>query len=212
MDDRILDQLVLHAVVRKAKKGTVIFRKGDAGSNLFVVSAGAVRISVPSEQGKDAVLNLIIPGEVFGEIAFLDGKQRAADAVAVENCELVVIERRDFMPLLQKYPEIATRLLEILCDRLRRTSEQVEDIVFFGIEVRLAKALLYLYRHAAPGSPKHQIRITQREISEMIGASRESTNRVLRGWQRRKWLKVERASLTIIAPQALTALIPESAG
>lgn len=210
LDDRIIEQLVPHAITRTAKKGTVLFRKGDAGTNIYVVSAGAVRISAPSSQGKDAVFNLIIPGEIFGEIAFLDGGQRTADAVMVEDGELMAIERRDFIPLLHKYPEIAIRLLEILCSRLRRTSEQVEDIVFFDVHTRLAKALLYLHRRSS--SPGNKIHITQQEISQMIGVSRESTNKQLRSWQRRKWLKLERGGMVIIAPDALKRLIPEDAG
>jgi CRP/FNR family transcriptional regulator, cyclic AMP receptor protein len=211
LDDQIIEQLIPHAIMRKVKKGTVLFRKGDVGTNLYAVCAGAVRISAPSENGKDAVFNLIIPGEIFGEIAFIDGGQRTADAVATENGELMVIERRDFIPVLRRNPEIAMRLLEILCGRLRRTSGQVEDIVFFDVQVRLAKALLHLYRHSAQGAPNKHIRITQQDISQMIGASRETTNRELRNWQRRKWLELERAGLVILAPEELERLVLEAA-
>ena len=210
LNGQIIDQLVPHAIIRNVKKGTVLCRKGDPGTSLYVVCSGAVRISAPSEQGKDAVFNLVIPGEIFGEIAFLDGGLRTADAVASENTELMVIERRDFTPLLRQYPELAIRLLEILCGRLRRTSGQVEDMVFFDVRIRLAKALLHLYRHSASGSPNRSIRITQRDISQMIGASREATNKELQAWQRRKWLKLERAGLSILQPQELERLIPES--
>lgn len=212
LDDRIIEQLVPRALTRKVKKGAVLFRKGDLGTNLYAVCAGSVRISTPSEKGKDAIFNLIIPGEIFGEIAFLDGDQRTADAVASEDCELMVIERRDFIPLLTAHPEIAVRLLEILCGRLRRTSRQVEDIVFFDVQVRLAKALLHLYRHSSSGAPNEHIRITQKDISQMIGASRESTNRELQNWQRRKWLKLGRAGLVILAPEELERLISQDAG
>lgn len=125
------------------------------GTNLYAVCAGAVRVSAPSDQGKDAVFNLIVPGEIFGEIAFLDGGPRTADAVMIESGELMVIERRDFLPLPHDYPELALRLLEILCRRLRHTSEQVEDIVFLGLKARLAKMLLYLYEHSSFGHRKN---------------------------------------------------------
>ena len=149
LDGRIVERLVPHALTRKVKRGTLLFRKGDAGSNLYAVCAGAVRVSAPSDQGKDAIFNLIVPGEIFGEVAFLDGGPRTADAVMIEPGELMVVERRDFLPLLQDYPELALRLLEVLCGRLRRTSQQVEDIVFLGLEPRLAKALLHLYEHSS---------------------------------------------------------------
>ena len=206
LNERILDSLVPHAVTRKVKRGTLLFRKGDPGTNLYVVCAGAVRVSAPSEQGKDAIFNLIVPGEIFGEIAFLDGGPRSADGVMIEAGELMVIERRDFLPLLRDYPELALRLLEVVCGRLRRTSQQVEDIVFLGLEPRLAKAILYLYDQSA-SKPAQKLRVTQRDISQLIGVSRESVNKQLRSWERRKWLKLERGGLSILVPDALRRLV-----
>ena len=101
LDEAVIDWLVPRALSRKLKKGTVLFRKGDAGSKLYAVCPGAVRISSTSEQGSDAILNLIIPGDIFGEIAFLDRGPRTADAIVVENSEVMVIERHDFMQLLR---------------------------------------------------------------------------------------------------------------
>src|SRR6476661_10463423 len=211
LGDTVLDRLAPRVITSKVKRGSVIFRKGDIGSKLYAVRAGAVRISAPSEEGKDAIFNLVVPGELFGEIAFLDGGQRTADAVAIGNCELLVIERRDFIPLLRDNPEIAIRLIKVLCGRLRRTSEQVEDIVFLGLPNRLAKVLLHLYRPSADAPPKTKIQVTQREISQMIGVSRESANKQLQAWQRRKWLKLERGGIVIVAPDALRDLVSSGA-
>jgi CRP-like cAMP-binding protein len=209
LDEAVIDWLVPRALSRKLKKGTVLFRKGDAGSKLYAVCAGAVRISSTSEQGSDAILNLIIPGDIFGEIAFLDRGPRTADAVVVEDSEVMVIERHDFIQLLRQYPEVSMRLIEILCSRLRRTSEQVEDIIFLGLPHRLAKVLLHLYRRSSANAASNKIRITQHEISQMIGASRESTNKQLRDWQRRKWLRLERSCVVVLAPEALKGLVSE---
>jgi CRP/FNR family cyclic AMP-dependent transcriptional regulator len=210
LDGRIVEGLVPHALTRNVKRGTLLFRKGDAGTNLYAVCAGAVRVSASSDQGKDAVFSLIVPGELFGEVAFLDGGPRTADAMMIESGELMVIERRDFLPLLQVYPALALRLLELLCGRLRRTSQQVEDIMFLGLEPRLAKALLYLYEQSF-SIPAQKLKVTQRDISQLIGISRESTNKQLRSWQRRKWLKLERGGLTILVPDALRRLVTDSA-
>lgn len=210
VSDTVIDLLAMRAVTRNVKKGTLLFRKGDAGPRLYAVCAGTVRISAPSEEGKDTIFRLIPAGEIFGEIAFLDGGERTADAVTVEDSELMMIERRDFLPLLQRYPELATRLIEILCQRLRRTSEQVEDVVFLGLSDRLAKALLQLSQNAATPTARGRIRITQREISQMIGASRESANKQLREWQRKKWLKLERGGVVILAPESLDAIVSKS--
>jgi len=210
MSPGIVEHLLPHALMRRAKKGTIIFRKGDAGTNLFAVSGGAIRISTPSEQGREAVFNLVIPGEIFGEIAALDGRERTADAVAIADSELFVIERRDFLPLINAHPELAIRLLEILCKRLRKTSVQVEDVIFFSVQIRLAKALLYLYRRNPTDAPDENIQITQQDLSQMIGASRESTNRELQLWQKQKWLRLKRGGILLFKPNELEHLIQES--
>ena len=209
-DRAIIDRLLSHAVTRRVKKNTVLFRKGDAGSSLYAVCAGLVRISVPSERGQDAIFNLIPPGDLFGEIALLDGGVRTADAVVIENSELMVIERRDFIPLVREYPDVAMKLIEVVCTRLRRTSEQVEDIVFLGLPERLAKALLRLHTRST-ANPDNMIRITQRDLSQMVGASRESANKLLRDWQRRGWLKLKRGGLILTNPKALAAMVSETA-
>jgi CRP-like cAMP-binding protein len=206
LDAAIIDRLVSHAVTRRVKKGAVLFRKDDPGSTLYAVCEGAVRISVPSKQGQDAIFNIVSRGEIFGEIALLDGGNRTADAIAIEDSELMLIERREFSPVLRAYPEVAINLIEILCSRLRRTSEQVEDIVFLDVPGRLAKALLALQRRTGTSSAAG-IRVTQRELSQMIGVSRESVNKQLRAWERRKWLKIERGGVRVLAPKALSELI-----
>jgi CRP/FNR family transcriptional regulator, cyclic AMP receptor protein len=166
-----------------------------------------VRVSAPSEEGKDAIFNLILPGEIFGEIAFLDGQPRTADAVMIKAGELMVIERRDFLPLLGDHPELALRLSEVLCGRLRHTSQQFEDMIFLDLEARLAKALHYLHERSQPA---RKLKVTQREISQLIGIARESANKQLRAWERRKWLKLERGGMTILAPDALRRLVSEN--
>lgn len=210
LNDAIIDKIVARALTQKVKKGTVLFRKGDKGPHLYAVCSGAIRISASSELGKDTIFSVITPGEVFGEIALLDGGQRTADAVTIESCDLMVIERRDFIPLLREYPEVATRLIEILCSRLRRTTEQVEDVMFLDLSHRLAKALLYLQRRSKGDPRSDTIRITQNEISHMVGASRESVNKQLRDWQRRKWLKLERGGVVVLAPHALANTLSDN--
>src|SRR5262249_60944227 len=126
------------------------------------------------------------------------------------NAELMFIDRRNFIPLIRDNPEVAERLIKVLCARIRKTSEQVEDIVFLGLPNRLAKVLLHLYRPTADAAPSRKINVTQREISQMIGVSRESANKQLQDWQRKKWLKLERGGGVIFAPQALQDLLSKS--
>jgi CRP/FNR family cyclic AMP-dependent transcriptional regulator len=202
----LIDRLSSHSVVQKLKRGTTIFTKGDPGSGLFAVCVGTVKISVPSAEGKDAVFNLVREGEIFGEIALLDGRPRTADATAITDCELMAIDRRDFIPLIQSQPEIALKVIEVLCARLRHTSEQLEDIMFLHLPGRLAKTLLQLMDNAKPSRDGCKIAITQREIGQIIGMSRESTNKQLRNWERRKWIRLERGSIVVLAPKALMAI------
>lgn len=202
----VIDRILSRAVIRKVKKGTVLFRKGDTGSTLYAVCAGSVRISVPSEEGQDAIFNVIQSGGLFGEIALLDGGARTADAVTIENSEVMVIDRRDFIPMVQENPDVAMKLLELVCARLRRTSEQVEDIMFLGLPGRLAKVLLQLRSQPGRGS-SHAIRVTQRDLSQMIGVSRESVNKLLRDWQRRGWIKLQRGGLIIVSQEAVGDLV-----
>jgi CRP-like cAMP-binding protein len=163
-----------------------------------------VKVSVASAEGKDIVLNMFREGDVFGEIALLDGRPRTADATAMTPCELIVIERRDFVPFLRDHPDVMLKLIEILCSRLRHTSEQVQEITFLNLPTRLAKALLQL----AAGSPadRPKVAITQRELSQIIGRSRESTNKQLRAWEKRQWIRLERGGISILAPDRLTAV------
>ena len=192
--------------MKEIKRGATIFAKGEPGQSMFAVCSGTVKISVPSLEGKDAVFNFINEGGLFGEIALLDGHPRTADAIAITKCQLMMIDRRDFLPLIRSYPELATKIIDVLCMRLRHTSEQVEDIVFLDLPGRLAKALLRLAGDCDTSTKSQKIAITQREIGEVIGMSRESTNKQLRDWQRRKWIRLERGGIVILQHAALKAL------
>jgi CRP-like cAMP-binding protein len=187
---------------RKVRRGTTIFAKGDAGAELMGVLSGSVRISVPAADGREAVLNTIHKGEIFGEIALLDGRPRTADAIAMSDCELMIIERRDFIPLVRELPEVALQLIEILCARLRRTSEQVEDVMFLNLQTRLAKLVLRLADEAGGPLPR-RIPVTQREMSQMIGMSRESINKQLRAWAQVKWVRLQRGGVVVLRADAL---------
>ena len=203
LEPELLSRLCNYATSRKIKRGAVIISRGDPGTCLFMVASGTVKISVQSMNGKDAVFNLISAGGIFGEIALLDGQPRTADAIAVTSCELLVIERRDFIALVHSNPDTALRIIEVLCERLRHTTNQVEDLMFLDLERRLAKTILRLSEPVTLAPLGRKVTITQREIGQIIGMSRESTNKQLRAWQDRKWLKIERGGITVLKPDAL---------
>ena len=207
----VIEHLGSYMKTRRVARGTSIFAKGDPGTGLMGVLAGAVKVSVASADGKDIVLNVFREGDIFGEIALLDGRPRTADATAMSDCELIVIERRDFVPFLSSQPDVMLKFIEILCSRLRRTSEQVQDITFLNLPTRLAKTLLQLTGGVQGSAAPTKAAITQREISQMIGMSRESTNKQLRAWAKRGWIRLERGGVGVIAPDKLTAIAAEGA-
>jgi len=205
-----LNRLASYAHTKAVKAGAMIFEKGDPGTSLFAVLRGTVRISNQSADGKDAVLNMIPAGGLFGEIALLDGQPRTADALAVSDCELMQIDRRDFVPLLTGNPEIALKLIELLCGRIRHTSEQVQDITFLDLPGRLAKTLLWLSSQSDAAQTR-KISITQREIGQIIGMSRESTNKQLRIWEDQKMIRLERGGVVVLAADKLAEIAEEGA-
>ncbi len=207
----VIERLGSYMKTRRVARGTAIFAKGDPGAGLMGVLAGSVKVSVASAEGKDIVLNVFREGDVFGEIALLDGRPRTADATAMSDCELIVIERRDFVPFLSGQPDVMLKFIEILCSRLRRTSEQVQDITFLNLPTRLAKTLLQLTGGVQGSATPSKATITQREISQMIGMSRESTNKQLRAWAKRGWIRLERGGVGVLALDKLAAIAAEGA-
>jgi len=203
----VIEHLGTYMTRRSVRRGAMIFAKGDPGTGLMAVLWGSVKISVPTSDGHEAVLNIINPGQIFGEIALLDGRPRTADAVAMSDCELMVIDRRDFIPFLRREPDVALKFIEILCARIRRTSEQVEDVMYVSFPVRLAKTLLQLTGGIEASAAQRKVRITQRELSNIIGMSRESTNKQLRAWEERKWVRLERGGIALVNAEALVKLI-----
>jgi CRP/FNR family transcriptional regulator, cyclic AMP receptor protein len=201
-----IEHLCSYAQTRRVSRGTTIFKKGDPGDSLFAIALGTVKIDVPSRGGRDAVFGLLQEGEILGEIALLDGQPRTADATAMTDCLLVVIDRHDFVPLLTARPEIALKLIEVLCRRLRQTNEQIEDVIFLDFPARLAKTLLRLSQRARPSPDGRKVTMTQSEIGGIVGLSRESTNRFLRSWQEQGWVELQRGGIVVRAPDALAAL------
>ncbi len=194
----VIDRLGSHARQVTYPAGGQIFAKGDEGHGLLAVLSGVVRISVPSPDGKEILVNLIGPNEIFGEVALIDRHPRTADAVALTKCQLLVLDRRDFLPVMMEEPTLATRLLEVLSARLRRTTQQVEDISFGNLSSRLAGMLIRLAEmQGTISDPSPEIRITQNALGQLIWVSRETTNHYLQEWRRAGYLDLKKGSCFI---------------
>ena len=207
LEPEALDQLCRYARHTTVKRGATIAIKGDPGDSLFAVVSGTVKISLSSPDGRNAILNLIGPGEIFGEMAVLDGEPRSADVTAHTNCELYVIDRRDFLPFVRSHSAVAMRFIELLCARLRRTSQQVEQVTLRNLPGRLAGALVGLTEERKFDSGSGTLAITQQEIAEMVGMTRESINKQLRVWAARNWVRLEHGAIVVLDAEALRELV-----
>src|SRR5712671_1585766 len=207
LDPEAFDQLCRYAKHTTLKRGTTIVSKGDPGNSLIAVISGTVKISVTSSDGRSAILNLIGPGEIFGEVAVLDGHARTADATANTNCEIYVIDRRDFIPFVRSQPALAMKFIELLCTRLRWTSDQVEEVILQNLPGRLASALLRLTERHKEAQGERTIAITQQELSEMVGMTRESINKQLRVWAGRNWVRLEHGAIVVLDARSLQAIV-----
>src|SRR6202049_2177200 len=212
LDADAFEQLCRYAKHATLKRGATIFSKGDPGNSLIAVISGTVKISISSPDGRSAILNLIGAGEIFGEVAVLDGQARTADAIANTNCEIFVIDRREFLPFVRSQPVLTMKFIELLCTRLRWTSDQVEQVILQNLPGRLASALIRLTeKHKlAPGG--RIIAVTQQEISEMVGMTRESINKQLRVWATRNWVRLEHGAIVVLKPEPLQALAEAGSG
>jgi len=186
--------LVARAHLRRIDAGETIFLMDSPGDAMMAILEGHVRISVPSPEGKEVVLAILHPGEVFGEIALLDGKGRTADARAMSRCNIAVLDRRDVLSFFERHPNAWPKLVEVLCDRLRRTDQHLAEMALLEIPLRLAKTLLRLL---AEDSGAERIALSQRELGNIVGASRESVNKCLNEWQRRGIVTIEDNFITI---------------
>src|SRR6201995_1433044 len=181
--------------------GEVLFQKGDAGDALFGVRRGQVRIETGASDGSRLTLNFMGPGDLFGEVAVLDGQDRTADATAGETCELFVLRRDDFLTFLEREPKVAVKLIMLLCQRIRWMSERMEESVLQPLPVRLARRLCALA--SDHGSEVH---ISQEQLGVVVGAARESVNRQLQLWRKDGILDLQRGRILLQNMGKLTAV------
>jgi CRP-like cAMP-binding protein len=212
LPDAALERIAGLASRRNYAKGAVVFAQGGRGDALFGVVAGRVRISASGAGGQEVFLNIMEPGDTFGEIAVMDGLPRTAGATALDDATLVVIKRADFLQLLEREPKLAIHLLKLLCERLRWTSELVEESAFLTGPARLAKRLLILasLHGRATGIGRLELRISQAELARFLGITRQIVNHHLSEWRRHGWIEVGRSQIVIRNPEAMRRMIAET--
>jgi CRP/FNR family cyclic AMP-dependent transcriptional regulator len=186
--------------------GAVIFLKGDPGNSMIAVVRGRVKICAHSSEGKELILNIIERGGLFGEIALFDGEPRTADAIALEDTDLLSLERSKVQPFFKENPDLALRLLAVVCKRFRETSEHLEDSLFREAPSRLARCLLRLSRafgKNVDGGTLLDIKLSQQQIGNYVGVSRETVNKQLGEWQRDGLIAINSSVITLRNKAAL---------
>ncbi|MBC8391304.1 MAG: Crp/Fnr family transcriptional regulator [Deltaproteobacteria bacterium] len=183
LSDEIPSNLYSTVRLQKIKQGQVIFRKGDEGTALYILRSGTIKIVLPSRLGAEIIISIFSDGDFFGEMALLDGEPRSADAVAIKPSELLVLSRNDFLSFLQSDVNAVNAILSVLTKRMRKTHDLLEDVCFLTISQRLSKLILELgkiYGRNEGDSIILDISLTQKELGDMIGATRESINKELK--------------------------------
>jgi CRP-like cAMP-binding protein len=211
LDPHELDALFAVSHSRNLAAGLELFHKGDRGMQVFVILRGRLKVVTTSNEGDDIVFGIMDPGEVFGELALLadTGGVRTATVVAMDDCELLVLDRREFVPFLRAHPDAAIKLLETLAERLRRISEFVEDTMFLNLPSRLAKKLTALAE--AYGKPSAEglwidLEVSQEELGDFVGTTRESINKQMKQWRDEGIARMEQGRITILNPRRIQAL------
>jgi CRP/FNR family transcriptional regulator, cyclic AMP receptor protein len=191
--------IINRARVRNFAVGEKVFSIGAASDHMAAILTGQVRISVPSPDGREVLLAILEAGEIFGEIAVLDGKQRTADATAVTPCALAILDRHEVLSFLEKHPASWLAIVNILCDRLRRTDEQLAEVALLPLPVRLARAILRINgsRSSAHAGHNNSVHLSQRELANLVGATRESVNKCLKAWQRQGLIRIHDGQVTV---------------
>jgi CRP/FNR family transcriptional regulator, cyclic AMP receptor protein len=204
-----LDAILRNAIVRRFGRGEIILHRGDPSSGIFIIVSGKVRISLVSEDGKEVTLAILGSGEVLGEMSVLDGGPCSADATVQEDCVTLTIERSQFYRLLRLNSELCLHFLAMLSRRLRRLSSALEDMALYDLPDRLGRLLLRLA--GEHGAIHHkgiriELKISKRDLSTLVGGSREKVNRQLRRWEQDGVLTREGKWMVILQPDALAPL------
>ena len=188
-------------------RGRTLFNEGDPGDRLYVVTEGKIKLGRTAPDGRENLLAILGPGEMFGELSLFDPGPRTATATAVTDATLVGVGHDDLQPWLTGRPEVAAHLLRALAQRLRRTNEAMADLVFSDVPGRVAKALLDLARRFGVQSEDgvhvtHDL--TQEELAQLVGASRETVNKALADFASRGFLRLEARAVVLLDVERLS--------
>lgn len=185
------------------RAGETLFTQGEAAETFFVLQSGEVEISVLSAGGRKLALEIMTPGEIFGEIGLFAGR-RTASATALTDVRLRRVRRADLLAALRSEPDLALQVIELLCERLRMISDKLEERAFLPLPARLASRILHL--DAKVVSRTGRIAVSQADLADFVGATREAVAKTLTGWRARGLVALSRGGVQVLDAAALRAL------
>ncbi|MDF2968219.1 MAG: crp 1 [Nocardioidaceae bacterium] len=201
LDDDAAASLRSSLSENRLRRGEILFREGDSGDRLYVVMAGKIKLGRSSPDGRENLMAVLGPGQMFGELSLFDPGPRSLTATAVTDVTMLSLGHAALLSWLTGHPDVARNLLGQLASRLRRTNDVVADLVFSDVPGRVAKALLDLAsrfgRQADDGLHVHHD-LTQEELAQLVGASRETVNKALADFANRGWLRLEPRSVVLV--------------
>ncbi|CAB4785711.1 unannotated protein [freshwater metagenome] len=207
LDDASAASLRASMETIKLGKGTVLFSEGDEGDHLYVIVEGKLKLGTSSGDGRENLLSVLGPGEMFGELSLFDPGPRTATATAVTDVRLLSLGHDKVIPWVTQHPQVALDLLGRLSQRLRRTNEVVGDLVFSDVPGRVAKALIDLGERFGKETSEglyvnHDL--TQEELAQLVGASRETVNKALADFAGRNWIRLDGRAVLILDVERLS--------
>ena len=201
LDDDAANALRSSMVDQRLTKGDILFSEGEPGEKLYLIESGKIKLSHTASDGRESIIAVLGAGEMLGELSLFDPGPRTATAIAVTNTKVVSLSHEALLPWLVGRPDLAVSLLAALARRLRRTNEALADLVFSDVPGRVAKALLELGSKFGEDSPDGLVvhhELTQEELAQLVGASRETVNKALADFSQRGWVRIEQRSVTLL--------------
>jgi CRP/FNR family transcriptional regulator, cyclic AMP receptor protein len=207
LDDNSAESLRNSMAMTKVIKGHHLFKEGDPGDRLYVVVEGKMKLGTQAQDGRENLLSILGPGEMFGELSIFDPGPRTSTATAVTDCRLLFLSHDQVLGWLSAHPEVSLQLLARLAQRLRRSNDFLADLVFSDVPGRVAKAILDLgvrFGTQKPDGLHVHHDLTQEELAQLVGASRETVNKALADFAGRGWIRLEPRTVVVLDMERLS--------
>ncbi|ALU40801.1 Crp/Fnr family transcriptional regulator [Kocuria flava] len=206
LDDQAFSALTEELTEVELTRGSTLFHEGDPGDQLYFIVSGKIKLGRTAADGRESLVAIMGPGELFGEMALFDPSPRSTSATAVSETRLMGLKHANLKKVIERSPDVSAQLLQALARRLRRTNESLADLVFSDVPGRVAKALLDLAdRFGRPATDGILVahELTQEELAQLVGASRETVNKALAEFVQRGWIRLEARAVVILDLQRL---------